>query len=658
MSKTPFFSEFPPVTTEEWEEHIRRDLRGDDYADRLLWHLPDGITVRPYYRMEDLEALEPMRDDRLPDVAMPATFLVRQDVATPDIEQAREHVAAALEGEVDILGISLRVRDQRCTGVPLIGRDAFEAFAAGLPLDKVRVHLDAEEYSPSLLALFLNCVGDRAGASDVAFTVAFDPIAAMARSGRRMDGALDLAADMVEIATRRFPHGRVLQIGAVTFHEAGATPVQEIAFVLASAAELFEHLIERGLLVRDVVRHVFVAMPVATSYFVEIAKLRALRLTCAQLIDAFLPGEAASLPPIHGETSMRSLTLYDPHTNMLRATTAAASAVTGGCDVVSVRPFDEASGRFDEFSYRMARNVGHLLRHEAGMDRVVDPGAGSYYVEVLTDAIARRAWQLFQDVEVRSGLLKAIESGYVQTKLEDAQSARSNAFAERRRVLIGSNLYPDPSERRNGDLVRAADTTRLPPPRHERFSGGFDELSAMLAAGEPITVMESLLEGPRLGSTLRLGRDAEAIEAIRLRTERSGRTPRILLALLGDPSARRRKAHFAANFLECAGFRTQTSDGTDTVEEVLAAAQDSRPDAVVFCTSDADLNNVLNKVSHERKRSSYFPLVGIVASNKVLDDLDDRMYDFAIGSDTNLVEALSRLQQQFGIYLQPEEVRP
>lgn len=646
MDSDRLFSDFPPVSTEEWEDQIRRDLLGTD-AETLLWHLPGDITVRPYYRAEDIDDLSHVASDDAPFVEMPGSAKIRQDISTPDLQIAREHALAALAGGVDVLGISLRVFDGKYAGIPLISRTAFEDFAAGLPLDRTPVHLDAGCYSPALLALFLNHQEQRSVVRETELTVAFDPIGDLVATGRQLDGCFDMAAEMVEAAAERIPCGRVLQVGAQAFHNGGASPVQESAFLLASAVELFQELIERGIRAEDIIRHIYVAVPVASSYFVEIAKLRAMRSNISQVIAAYAPDQTLVLPPIHGESSRRNMTLYDPHTNLLRTSTEATSAIVGGCDVVSTNLFDELAGRFDEFSYRMARNIQHVLKQEAGMSRVVDPAAGSYYVEVLTDAIARRSWRLFQEVEENGGLIASLRAGLLQKQLDRSRAERQEAVSSRRRILVGTTQYPDADEVRQADLHAAPPPQNFPAATSPAFSGGFQELRKRLAHDEPISIMRSVPVERRLANPIAFTRDAEPVERIRLRTERSDRIPTLLLVPLGDAVVRSSRAHFARNFLECGGFRIVAPAGYASLPQALAAIREIEPDGVVFCAPDTEYGKLLAKVSRDAPDVISGLLTGIIAEPEVAHTLEDQSYDFAIHGASNLIDTLEYLQERF-----------
>lgn len=312
-------------------------------------------------------------------------------------------------------------------------------------------------------------------------------------------------------------------VNAARFHENGATSVEELAFALAEGVERLAAAEDPGI---EAASLVFV-FATGSNYFFEIAKLRAARMLWAQAVTAFgVTNSEAARMRIHARTALANKSIYDPYTNLLRATTEALSAVIGGCNSLTVMPA--------RFSARLARNVQLILKEECHLDGVADPAGGSYYVEALTDAIAREAWKLFQQVEQRGGFAAA--ESFIGERLAASRAAKEKAVATRRRVLVGVNNYPDLGERVLGDATD-------------------------LAQAE--------------------WRMARAFEEIRLRTERhaaaTGRTPRVLLLKRGDLKMRMARATFCQNFFGCAGFEIAES-----------AELDPAADLVVLCSSDPE----------------------------------------------------------------------
>lgn len=307
-----------------------------------------------------------------------------------------------------------------------------------------------------------------------------------------------------------------------TLHDAGATAVQELGYSLAEGVERLANAAN----VADAAKGIEFVFAIGSNYFLEIAKLRAARLLWAQAVSAFGPtGDQARLMRIHARTSRLNKSGLDPNTNLLRVTTEAMAAAIGGCRSLTVEPFG--------FDPHLAINVQRVLKEEAHLDQVRDPAGGSYYIESLTDALAREAWKLFQQVEAEGGYQQALAGGSIEKAVAQARAAKEKAVSSRRRTLIGVNNYPNLTEK------------------------------------EPVAAPGS--------STPRL---AEPFEKIRLRTaahaRKTGRYPQVLLLKRGDPKMKSARANFCLNFLGCSGF--------DVVE-----AEELRPaDLIVLCSSDAE----------------------------------------------------------------------
>jgi methylmalonyl-CoA mutase len=320
-------------------------------------------------------------------------------------------------------------------------------------------------------------------------------------------------------------------IRADQWHDAGAHAVQELAWALAAGVD---RLSERpaGQSVDDAARSIEFVFAAGSEYFVEIAKFRAARFLWARAVEAFQPASpAACLMRLSVRTARLNKSVFDPYTNLLRATTEALSAVIGGCDRLQVEAFG--------FGAHLAENVHHVLREETHLGEVADPAGGSYYIEMLTDALAQAAWKLFQQIEAAGGYRASVESGALSKALAETRAAREKAVASRRRTLVGVNNYPDLTEKTSDCVPPAASASAAP-----RLAVPFEKIRQ------------------------RTARHAEA----------AGRYPKLLLLTRGDVRMRGARANFVLNFFGCAGFDIeQSSDyaGTDA-------------NLIVLCSSDAE----------------------------------------------------------------------
>lgn len=316
-------------------------------------------------------------------------------------------------------------------------------------------------------------------------------------------------------------------IRADLLHEQGAHAIQELGYGIAAGVERLAELTETLPVdtIASQVEFVFAAGP---SYFIEIAKLRAARMLWSQVVAAFgSHDDSACRMRLHVRTPQRNKSVYDRYTNLLRATTEAMSAVIGGCDRLTVEPFG--------FDSHLAINLQHILQEESHLDAVADPAGGSYYIEALTDSLAREAWKLLQAVEAAGGYSAALASGSIDKALAESRAARAKAYSSRRRALVGVNNFPN--------------------------------------------LMEKTAEGEISDGSARI---AAPFEAIRQRTNEhaktTGRYPKVLLLTRGDVKMKGARANFSLNFLGCAGF--------DIVESDTYEGADA--DLIVLCSSDPE----------------------------------------------------------------------
>ncbi len=419
--------------------------------------------------------------------------------------------------------------------------------------------------------------------------------------------ALKALGDLTDLAPAQFPYTRgdgsdieeaqnyVPPAGAIRgdfLHEAGATAVQELAFVLAEGVEKLAAAVEAKQSVDAAAAGTVFVFAVGSNYFFEIAKLRAARLLWSTAVAAFGPesGKSASVR-IHVRTARANKSVVDPYTNLLRVTTEAASAMLGGADSLAVEAFG--------FDSHLSLNVQRILREEGYLSKVLDPAGGSYYIEALTSGMAQAAWKLFQEVEAAGGWAAAVKSGMVESALTNSRQAKMAAIASRRRTLLGVNHYPNAKEKT------------------------FDAEAPANFANDPF-------------SQTRL---AEPFEAIRKRTaayaQHTGRYPKVLLLKRGDLKMKAARATFCLNFFGCGGF--------DIVEAEEYAGSDA--DLIVLCSSDAEYLPFAQEVCKNTKAAVW------VAGNpkEQIAQLEATGVKGFVHVASNALETLSKLQDKLGM---------
>jgi methylmalonyl-CoA mutase len=580
MAVETLLDEFLPVSTDAWEDAIRKDLKGADYARRLVWKTDEGIAVKPYYRAEDCSGLE------LP-AAAPGNFpYVRGTQSTSGWRICEEIDAIDPESANGAAMSALAAGAEKIVFRYVAIENSSDLKILLANLQKVPMHFE------NAGELLLRLLVDRAKQRDVSATIStgWNPF-------ENLEFATELLAAMPTALVPYTIHGE-------RYEESGATTIEEIGFTLAAAVDFMDSMQERGLEIDRVCASLGFSFAIGANYFFQIAKLRAFRMLWAQIVDSFGGALESAKARIHARTSCWNKTIYDPHVNILRATTEAMSAILGGADSVYVAPFDECYRVPEDASRRLARNTQLVLRHEAFLDRVSDPAGGSYYIEFLTDSIARESWKTIQGIESAGGFCKAAKAGLIAKALDRSKTAKAVAIASRRSVFTGTNRFANAPE------------TAL------------DRIDPQCMAGQQ--------------------RAANAFEVLRLRTEQhrllTGAAPRVLMAEIGDAKMRAARSGFASDFFACAGFDIAI-EHFDVPEDI--AQRDA--DLIVLCSSDAEYSQLgAEMLSALKARGRETPVLIAGEPEGAEELLSAGIADF-VSRRSNPIELLTKWQLYLGI---------
>lgn len=558
-SKEKLFEQFPPVSTEQWMEKITADLRGADFRKKLVWKTRDGLEFLPFYRQEDLEKIRHrnflpggypwVRGARISH----NTWLVRQDIIVRDYAKANTVALDILMKGVTSLGFV--IDDPKTINVDNITR-----LLDGIHFESVELNFATAGMAMELFSALESVMWTRGVDTGlVNISIAADPLGRLLANGRlcvSVEEGLSYLADLVR-ETSDIRGLKCVVPNGTLFCNAGAGPVAELAYTLALGNEYMAVLTSRGISADTAASSMKFSFGIGPDFFPEIAKLRAARMLWAIIVDKYHHRSTENtLMHIHSVTGRWNKTLYDPYVNMLRTQTEAMSAVLGGADSITVEPFDAIFREPDTFSERIARNQQLLLMEESHLDKVADPGAGSYYIEELTSAIAGETWKIFLQMEDEGGFLSAIQNGTITEKISSAAASRMSDAAKRREILLGTNQYPDFSEKQ----APRFDPSKL-------FSQSADTSDEQLPRVTP-------------------SRGAEEFEKLRLAVERSGRRPLAFMLTIGNPAMRRARAQFSMNFFACAGYEVKDNNGFESAAEGVRAALNAGADIIVICSSD------------------------------------------------------------------------
>lgn len=431
---TSLFSEFSAQSKAQWEAQVAKDLKNPEAVQGLVWNSPDGMIVPSFATPED----RPQGGVFVPKTSKGWQY--RECILADNQAQANTEALAAIE------------KGAQAITFVLSGKNAdYQILFKKINLKETPVTVAVSEDFGALLSFLEK---NNATLTPLKGGFAFDPLKEYLTQGTPLtDGFEQLAAAFALM--KDSAHWSALQINTSYFQAAGASVPQQVGLALAAVVEYWNKLSDKGLDIKTLSAKTALEVGVGTHYFMEIAKLRALRLLLNKVNTAF-GNEAAAPLAIHATTASYTLASTDPDTNMLRHTTEAMSAAIGGADSLSIAPH---TGEYSSFTSRIARNISTLLREESYLDRVTDASSGSYYIENLTDEVAKAGWEFFQAIEAKGGLLAAFEAGFVQEAVAENHAKHVALWKEKKWVLVGVNKYLNPKEAAPEAHEAAAQTT-------------------------------------------------------------------------------------------------------------------------------------------------------------------------------------------------------
>ena len=615
-NKEKLFTEFQAPTTQEWLDKIEVDLKGADFQKRLVWRTNEGFNVQPFYRREDLANL------KTPE-ALPGEFpfvrgnkkdsnewYVRQNIKVDDPVEANKKALDILNKGIDSIGFRF--------GGDMVSEEFIETLLKDIRLDIVEVSYrtcprHAVELAGILVKYFEKMGYDK---EKIVGGVGFDPIDKMLQKGKDTTPMLANLPKIVE-TLKDYPNLRCVMVHSDTLNNAGAYIVQELGYALAWGNEYLQELVDAGIDVDTAAKSIKFYMGISENYFMEIAKFRAARLLWAQIVKQYEPKcDCACKMIINASTSTYNQTLFDSYVNLLRSQTEAMSAALGGVHSMVVTPFDAPYEKATDFSERIARNQQLLIKEESHFDRIVDPSAGSYYIEHLTDALAQEAWKIFLKIEDEGGFLEAVKKGIVQDDINATNVKRHGDAAKRKEFILGTNQFPNFTEKSEGKRALSA--------------------AAGCCHGGNCEAPFKKLETTRL---------AADFEDLRIHTEET-KVPTAFMLTIGNLAMRQARAQFSCNFLACAGYKVIDNLGFKTVEEGVDAALEANADIVVICSSDDEYAEYAIPAFKYLNGRAMFVVAGAPAC---MEDLKAAGIENFVHVKCNVLETLKEYNQKLGI---------
>lgn len=608
------FTEFPPVSTEQWMEVVTADLKGAPFEKKVVWRTKEGFDVMPFYRAEDIEGLP--TTDVLPGVypfirgvKADNKWLIRQEVTVGNNPKAvNEKLKSLLEHGITAVGLHLQ--DEA------VSADVLKQVLEGIDLNKTEInfyscHLKAVLTAEAVVEVYRTLGANLETARG---SINYLPYRRILVKGEQPENWLTNAVEVLKVIEP------LKSFTGVTFRSldlvnSGAYIYQELGYALAAGADLLVKIAEAsGKSISEIAGRMKFDMGVGSNYFMEMAKFRAMRWLWALIVKANDPNACndACKALIHAETSHWNKTTYDAHVNLLRTQTESMSAILGGVHSLTVAPFDITYSEGTEFSERIARNQQLLLKEESHFDKVADPAGGSYYVEHLTKSIAEQGWKVFLEVEEMGGFTVAAEAGKVQEAVNASNNERHKAVATRRESLLGTNIFPN--------FIETASE---------------EKLAATFTPEKGIKV-----------TALNMSRGASDFEALRMATERSGKTPKVFMLTIGNLAMRLARSQFSSNFFAVAGYKIIDNLGFQTVQEGVEAAKKVGADIICLCSSDDEYAEFAPQAFDAI--AGEIPLV-VAGAPACMEDLKAKGIEHFIHVRVNVLETMQHFSKMLGI---------
>ncbi len=614
-NKEKLFGEFAAPSKQEWLDKIQVDLKGADFDKKLVWRTDEGFSMQPFYTREDVKDLKTQQ-------SMPGEFpfvrgnkkndnawYVRQNIDVTDAKEANAKALDILNKGVDSLGFHIPGK--------ILSAEVVEQLLEGICCECVELNFTSCKRKSVELANILTAYFEKKGydKEKIVGSIDWDPIEKIVIKGQDTTELLALAPQLVE-ALKDYPHFRCIAVNVLSLVNAGAHISQELGYALAWGNEYLNEMVEAGVEPTLAAKNIKFNMGVSENYFMEIAKFRAARMLWAEIVKQYEPKcDCACQMCVNATTTTYNMTMFDSYVNLLRTQTEAMSAALAGVHSIVVNPFDVAYEQPTDFSERIARNQQLLIKEECHFDKVVDPSAGSYFIEQLTVSLAEAAWKIFLKVEEEGGFLAAVKAGSVQDDINATNAKRHDNAAKRKEFILGTNQFPNFTE----------------------LSDGKEPYCHVCGCGSKEETAFKSIEATRL---------AADFENLRLQTEKSGKTPKAFMLTIGNLAMRQARAQFSCNFLACAGYQVIDNLGFKTVEEGVDAALAAGADIVVLCSSDDEYAEHAVPAYKYLDGRAMFIVAGAPAC---MDDLKAAGIENFIHVKCNVLETLKQYNDKLGI---------
>ncbi|MBJ2175380.1 methylmalonyl-CoA mutase small subunit [Aureibaculum sp. A20] len=586
------FSDFKPATKQEWLEKVNIDLKGADFNRKLVWKNLSKINFQPLYLAED-------KIEFLNNTGKNSQSLINyRKIIVDSAEKANQLALKAVEE--GMTGLLFEISENISVSTLLEGIN-FKETVVSFNLKSNTLN-SAKDFIAYVKKIDIS-------PSDVKGYFNTALISDYVTSGELYLTQFAINAELIKI-TADFPNYKAVTISANEYLNTGANQVQEVAYTLSSLVFIIENLLEKGMEVQAIFDNLNFRFAIGAEYFIEIGKFRAFNHLLSEIANKY--GVTKFSSTLVAKTSIWNKSVTDAHTNLLRATTEAMSAILGNVDGVVIDAYDKEFNNPSDFSSRIAGNISTILKEESYFGKVSNPVDGSYYIEEVSTKIAKKALELFLAIETNGGYYESFESELIQQQIAEIRQEKIKLLNQRRLILVGVNKYPNLMETVSADIL-----------------GGTDE-----------EVSSKILK-PRRASL--------EIEAIRKVTEelvkQTNKRPIVELSSFGNLTMRKARAAFAYDFIGVSGFEVRQEKSYKDALEAAEESAKSDSNVVVICSSDQDYDeSALNFVKAFRALNKDKVLLLAGNPTNIIDELTESGLDGCIHMKTDIISTISKVQ--------------
>ena len=706
----------PTIT--DWEAAAAKEVKSPDAFRNLIWHTPEGIAVKPLYTAADVRAdpglpgFAPFTRGVRASMYAGRPWTIRQYAGFSTAEESnafyRRNLAAGQKGLSVAFDLATHrgydsdhprvVGDVGKAGVAIDSVEDMKILFDGIPLDKMSVSMTMNGAVIPILAFFI-VAGEEQGVPADALdgTIQNDILKEFMVRNTYIyppEPSMRIISDIFAYTSAKMPKFNSISISGYHMQEAGATQVQELAFTIADGMEYVKYGVASGLDIDKFAGRLSFFFAIGMNFFMEVAKLRAARVLWHRVMTKLgAADERSKMLRTHCQTSGVSLQEQDPYNNVVRTTIEAMAAMLGGTQSLHTNALDEAIALPTDFSARIARNTQIVIQEETGMCNVVDPLGGSYYIESLTSELVDQAWAIIERVEAEGGMAKAVAAGWPKAMIEEAAAARQARVDKAEDVIVGVNKYRLPQEDHLDTLsidnhaVREGQIARLKTTRANRDEGKCRAALAALTEGAKgsANLLELAVDAARHRATLGEISDAmevtfgrygtqpvpvkgiygaayigdsryqQVLDGVAAVTRRLGRTPRMLVAKMGQDGHDRGANVIASAFADM-GFDVTSSPLFQTPEETVVLALHNGVDAIGASSLAAGHKTLIPELIQRLRdagRSDIKVVVGGVIPPADYEFLREAGVQGIYGPGSNVVECAADMLRLLGHNMPP-----